>query len=226
MRKLEASVGTPTVEGLEIEALTNQWSLAVGRPLTPADVIDSELSDHEWNSPGSALLYDLWRVSNAGIGPIRPDTQKLDNSLRIIDRPGVPVAHIRKFYSTIREGNYRGHVNQRLADHLSLSYRPNVARIPFQSRFYDRAHAVSDRLPSILALDRQYAERAAQAKLLSGDPFVLPVFLALAVRDASTTQDLWAAVATLRGQAHRYRERRADLDRALEQATSTSLLIH
>lgn len=217
MRKLEASVGTPTVEGLEIEALTNQWSLAVGMPLTPADVIDSELSNHEWNSPGYALLYDLWRVSNAGIGPLRPDTQNLDTSLQIINRPEVSMAHKRLFRRTIREGNYRGHINQRLADHLSLPYRPNVARIPFQSRFYDRARAISDRLPSILALDRQYAERAAQAQLLSGAPFVLPVFLALAIRDAATTQDLWAAVATLRGQAHRYRERRADLDRALEQ---------
>jgi hypothetical protein len=137
MRKLEASVGTPTIEGLEIEALTKQWSLAVGRPLTPADVIDSELSDHEWSSPGYALLYDLWRVSNAGIGPIRPDTQKLDNSLLNINSPDVPIGYIRKFRSTIREGNYRGHINQRLADHLGLSYRPNVARIPFQSRFYD-----------------------------------------------------------------------------------------
>jgi hypothetical protein len=117
----------------------------------------------------------------------------------------------------IGEGNYRGYVNQRLAGHLNLPYMPNMARIPFRSRFYDRAHAVSDRLPSILAVNTQYAERATQAQLLFGPPLVLPVFLALAVRDAAIPQDLWAAVATLRAQARRYRERRAELDRALEQ---------
>src|SRR5262249_22325532 len=49
------------------------------------------------------------------------------------------------------------------------------------------------------------------------EPFMLPVFLALAVRDAATPQDLWAAVAKLRRQAQHYRERRVELDKALEQ---------
>jgi hypothetical protein len=216
MRQLEACVDTPTVEGLEIEALTSQWSLALGRPLRPADLVNTSRSRIEWRSPGAALLAELWRATrlhNIGI----PDPKGLDNLGRMLDLPGAPSGYKDVFYKTIREGNYRGHVNQRLAGHLSLPYMPNVARIPFQSRFYDRAHAISERLPSILALDRRYAERAAQAQLLGGTPFVLPVFLALAVRDAASTQDLWAAVATLRGQARGYRERRADLDRALEQ---------
>ena len=67
-----------------------------------------------------------------------------------------------------------------------------------------------------MALDTSYAQRAAQAQLLCGDPFVLPVFLAVALRNAAKPQDLWAAISALRGQARRYRERRADLDRALE----------
>jgi hypothetical protein len=216
MQRLEASVGTSTVEGLEIEALTHQWSLALGRPLTPTDVVNTEQSDHEWNSPGAALLAQLWRVSTLYSIKILPG-KGLEDLGWGMDLPGAPSGDRWVFNKVIRDGNYRGHVNQRLAGHLNLPYMPNLARIPFQSRFYDRAHAVSARLPSVLALNREYAKRAAQAELLSGAPFVLPVFLALALRDAAAPQDLWAAVATLRGQARIYRERRADLDRALEQ---------
>lgn len=215
MKRLEARIGTPTMEGLEIESLTRQWSLALGRSLTPTDVINTALSNREWSSPGSGLLAQLWRVTS------RSDTldgEALEALGFMMDEPGERVDMVKGLLSqTIREGNYRGHVNQRLAGHLGLPYMPNLARIPFQSRFYDRAQAVSARLPSILQLDRQYAERARQAQLLSGTAFVLPVFLALAIRDAGAPQDLWAAVATLREQASRYRERRADLDRALEQ---------
>ena len=216
MKQLEASVGTPTIEGLEIEALTRQWSLVLARPLTPTDVVNTRRSNHDWNSPGAALLAQLWRATTTYSIKIPPG-RSLDTLEFMKELPGAPSGYKDVLYTTIRDGNYRGHVNQRMADHLGLPYMPNVARIPFQSRFYDRARAVSDRLPSILALDTQYAERAAQAQLLSGAPFVLPVFLALAVRDAATPQDLWAAVATLREHARRYRERRADLDRALEQ---------
>ena len=207
MVELASSVGKSTVAGLEVEALTRQWSLALGRPLKPNKVVDTNLSSYAWASPGAELLGQLWRTTSHVISV--PDPRMLDS---LGARPGAEES----LYRLIRECNYRGNVNQRLADHLSLPYLPNVARIPFQSRFYDRAQAVSDRLPSILALDRRYAERASQAQLLCGAPFVLPVFLALAVRDAAMPQDLWAAVAKLRGQARRYRERRADLDRALE----------
>jgi hypothetical protein len=218
MQRLEASVGTDTMEGLEIEALISQWSLALGRTLTPGDVIDTQLSNYEWNSPGSAFLAQLWRTTR---------TYAIQDSFLPagwLDELGnAPIALIRRLGmeddlgKVIREGNLRGHVNQRLAGHLKLPYAPNMARIPFRSRFYDRALAISDRLPSILALDEQYAERVTNAQLLPREPFVLPVFLAVALRNAAVPQDLWAAVAALRAQARRYRERRVDLDQALEQ---------
>ena len=160
MQQLEACVGTPTVEGLEIEALTNQWSLALGRPLTPADVVSTSLSRLEWSSPGAALLSELWKTTNQW-----QSLESLGHLMDEWDSRGLTGGPKSTFYSVIREGNYRGHVNQRLAGHLHLPYMPNVDRIPFQSRFYDRAIAVSDRLPSILALDTRYAERAAQAQL-------------------------------------------------------------
>lgn len=222
MERLRASVGTATLEGLEIEALTSQWSLALGSPLAPADVVNPLLSDLEWNSPGAALLAQLWRattnyrLSNHGLPGKGLDDlgRRLDAVRRSPPVPeGLAEQKMKLISHTIREGNYRGHVNQRLACHLSLPYMPNMARIPFRSRFYDRALAVSDRLPSILALDTQYAERATHAQLLSGEPFVLPVFFVLAIRNAAVPQDLWTAVAALRVQARRYRERRADLDR-------------
>jgi hypothetical protein len=210
MSRLQARAGTPTVEGQEIQALTSQWSLALGHRLTPADIVNAELSDHEWQSPGRALLTQLWWGTAGHL--LRPGAELDDLQVLLATEPTLED----QFYQAIREGNYRGQVDQRLAGHLRLPYMPNTARIPFRNRFCDRARVVSDRLPSILALDDRYAERATQSQLLSGAPFVLPVFFALAVRDAAAPQDLWAAVAKLRLQARRYRERRADLDRALD----------
>jgi hypothetical protein len=231
MTLLERSIGTPTVEGLEIEALTKQWSLALGRALKPSDVVNAELSNHQWNSPGALLLGDLWQATrySPGIRDLDNLAHRLESAERrsrelqaqMRERGMVPpeiedrgADFLRK---SIRESNYRGHVNERLAGHLGLPYMPNTARIPFRSRFYDLPRTVSDRLPSVLALDARYTERASQVQLLSNQPFVLPVFLALAVRDAATPADLWAAMAHLRMQAHGYRERRAALDKALEQ---------
>jgi hypothetical protein len=217
MRKLEDSIGTGTVEDLELKALANQWSLALDRPLSPNDMVNREDTDYSWNSPPMSLLAQLWNISN--VNKANPVGYVLDSLGYQYDADVLSHPEMHQFNpvaSVVREGNYRGQVNQRIADHLKLPYMPNMARMPFRNLYYDRARVVSDRLPSILALDTRYAERAAQAKLLSGPPFALPVFLALALRDATTPNDLWAAVATLREQARRYRERRTDLDRALE----------
>ena len=216
MQGLEQSVGTSTMAGLEIDDLTTQWSVALGLPLEPADIVNADMSGKEWRSNGPLLLLKLWEATRtqAYAPNFESLLQQVSTAKPRSDLHEGMFDSLRRF---IRESNYRGHVNERLASHLGLPYMPNVARIPFRSRFYDRAAIVSDRLPSILALDTRYSERAAQAPLLSGEPFVLPVFLALAVRDAATPEDLWSAVAELRDQARGYRERRAALDKALEQ---------
>ena len=115
----------------------------------------------------------------------------------------------------IRECNYRGHVNERLANHLQLPYVANTARLPFKSRFYEGPRLVSAALPSVLAMNDAYVQRAEQADLLRGDPLVLPVFLALALQNAARPQDIWGAVAHIRKEAAGFRGRRADLDQAL-----------
>ena len=221
MQRLERNAGTSTMEGFEIGDLTRQWSVALGLPLEPANIVNSDMSDKEWRSPGPQLLLRFWEATRTQAYAPRFEEERFEELRKQVSigkpRSGADEAQFDSLRKAIRESNYRGHVNERLASHLGLPYMPNVARIPFRSQFYDRAAIVSDRLPSILALDTRYSERAAQAPLLSGEPFVLPVFLALAVRDAPASEDLWTAVATLRDQARHYRERRAALDKALDQ---------
>jgi len=216
MSKLEANVGRDTAEGLEIEDLARQWSTALGRPVSPHDVVDCTQSNYEWRSPGGALLEQLWHASHE-----IPAAASCDNNVRLLDvveknHPDLVDSHVDGLRRLLRECNYRGQVNQRLASHLQLPYVPNTARLPFRSRFYDRPGRVSDQLPSVLALDAVYAVRAAQAEALRGERLVLPVFLALALRDADTRHDLWGAIGDLRARAQAFRERRAALDHALE----------
>jgi hypothetical protein len=213
MRRLEASIGLDTLEGGAVEDLTRQWSLTLGHELSPHDVINVTESDYEWPSPGPGLLEELLASGNSG--------DDLDRQLEQAETfsseaPELAVYVRRMSRRLIRESNYRGHVNERLARHLQLPYMPNTARLPFRGLFYDQARLISDRLPSVIALDDYYFERASQAKLLCGDPFLLPVFLALVLRRATRPQDLWAAVAQVRGNAAAYRKRREELDGALE----------
>ena len=128
----------------------------------------------EWRSPGGVLFSQLL-VS--GVGPAEFDanlpglfsrTRRM-NSIRLKE----------EVKELIRQSNYRGHVNERLARHLKLPYQPSIVRLPFRGLFNDFPRLISDRLPSVVALDEHYAARAAQVSLLVADPFIVPVFVAI-----------------------------------------------
>jgi hypothetical protein len=213
MHRLEHNIGMDTLEGMAVDDLARQWALTLGQELTPHDVINVRESNFKWSSPGPALLSQLLVSGDSG--------DELDLQLQLIERfssraPNIAEIRRKRLRKSIRESNYRGHVNERLAHHLKLPYLPNTARLPFRGLFYDQPRMISDRLPSVIALDDYYSERASQAKLLCGPPFVLPVFLALVLRRATKPQDLWAAIAQLRVDAAAYRKRREELDAALE----------
>lgn len=55
----------------------------------------------------------------------------------------------------------------------------------------------------------------ASEKLAKGVELQLPAFLACAIRDAESVDDVWTAIARLRGKAQKYRDTRLKLDRAL-----------
>ena len=123
--------------------------------------------------------------------------------------------------SLLTDLNIRAYVNQQLADFLGLPYVSAAARVPFRKHLYERAVAVQRQLQAVDLIDARYAEVVGDVQLR------LPVFLALAIREAERPADLWAALAKLRQQAKPYRAVRKELDAALarrdlEQAKSVA----
>jgi hypothetical protein len=106
-------------------------------------------------------------------------------------------------------------VNHRLALHLNLPYLANTARMPFRDALLDVPRILTDELPSVMAADKHYAEAASNVKLMRGEPFIVPVFLAVALQKAQRPADLWAAIAELRSEAVGYRRRRVALEDAV-----------
>jgi hypothetical protein len=216
MNRLSQNAGRATVEGKSVDEFAWQWSMILGRTLSAADVINHDgTSDYAWSTAGPALLRQLWYES-------RSSSHQFDSviargeTLKSLGDAERAEANSELLHSMITECNCRSYVNERLANHLKLPYVANTARLPFRSLYYPLPRAVTDALPSVLAADSTYAKRAAHADLLRGNPLVLPVFLALALNDAASPPDLWASIANLRAKAARFRERRAELDRALE----------
>jgi hypothetical protein len=216
MNRLSENAGRDTVEGRSLHEFAWQWSMILGQTLSVEDVSNrGNSSDYEWSTAGPALLGQLWYQS--GLAPRNLENQiAYIATVKSLDNEQVAKSSRERLHGMITECNYRSYVNQRLAGHLRLPYVANTARLPFRSMYYDLPLAVTDALTAVLAADKTYAKRATHADLLRGDPLVLPVFLALALNNANTTADLWAAIAELRTKAARFRERRTELDRAID----------
>jgi hypothetical protein len=216
MRRLFENAGQGTVEGKGVQEFIWQWSMILGKTLSASDVINrGDSSDYSWTSHGEGMLTQLWHASRTTSRNFDPVVAR-GEALQSVGAAQAAAENRKSLHSMITECNSRSYVNQCLASHLQLPYVANTARLPFRSLFYNLPLAVTQELPSILEADKTYAARAAHAKLLRGDPLVLPVFLALALNDAEHPPDVWGAVAELRSKAARFRERRAELDHAVD----------
>jgi hypothetical protein len=216
MNRLSENAGRDTLEGKSLQEFAWQWSMILGQTLSVEDVSNrGDSSDYSWSTAGPALLRQLWYES--GLTPRDLETQvAYSEATKSIESAELAKSKTERLHGMITECNCRSYVNQRLAGNLRLPYVANTARLPFRSMYYNLPGAVTDALPTVLAANKTYAKRAAHADLLQGDPLVLPVFLALALNNAKTPADLWAAIAGLRTKAARFRQRRAELDHALE----------
>jgi hypothetical protein len=156
-----------------------------------------------WSESENPIVAEQWERPRATVEVdelVAAVDDETDNNLRAM----------------IRDANYRGTVNQRIAAHLGLPYVASTARLPFRRVVWDRRRAFGDRLMSIDELDAAQAERAATVGSVGPEPFVVPVFLAIALRGKDSPRQLWEALAGLREQATKFRQRRAELDRSLE----------
>jgi hypothetical protein len=209
LKRLSARAGTQTLDGVQLVAVRNAWRYALGDPdLTTDEIVNWQDASTRWQSPSDQLLRQI------------ADATDVDDTNQYIDpTPAFREIAERKIAAgmkpTRRRGelltdlNLRAYVNQRLADFFELPYVCGVARVPFRRHLYDRAVAVQHHLTTLELVDASYEQLAANTRLQ------LPVFLAIAIRQASKPSDLWAGLTTLRRDAAAYRRVRIDLDEAL-----------
>jgi hypothetical protein len=208
LKRLSERVDTPTLDGSQLAIVREAWSLALARPdLSANEIVDWKHATSQWTSPSNTLLREMVDATSINDTAIWIDpAPEFEEFQRLQVEAGVrPIPRGR----LLTDLNLRAYINQRLADFFGLPYICAAARVPFRKHLYDRAVAVQQRLTAVKLLDDRYAEVAEDVRLR------LPVFLAIAIRRASEPNDLWSAVAKLRGDAKPYRARRSDLDAAL-----------
>ena len=107
---------------------------------------------------------------------------------------------------------YRTYVNQGIANALALPYLPGTLRMPFRHLFVERAGQVQDELITVAFADQIFAQQQPSS------PLTLPFFTAAVLKRATTRDDVWAAMASVREQSAPFRRKRAELDAELERS--------
>jgi hypothetical protein len=211
LKRLSEASGKSTLDGRQMEEVTQAWRLALGRQ----DIESSDLADFKgvstrWTSPSNRLL-----VETANVTELDEHRTSLEPSERIeqvfaaLRKDGVPDTFLEFRRNVLSDLNIRSYVNQRLAEFFELPYACSLARLPFRNHLYDRSIAIQQELTTAKYLDQRYRELAANVSLR------LPVFLALALRSAGSQKELWGHIAELRTKAADFRQHRKDMDTRL-----------
>jgi hypothetical protein len=209
LKRLSARAGTQTLDGVQLVAVRNAWRYALDDPhLTTDEIVNWEDASTRWQSPSDELMRQIADATdvadtNVYVDPT-PSMRELAKQQAIAG-----VKQTGRRGELLTDLNLRAYVNQRLADFFELPYVCGVARVPFRRHLYDQAVAVQHQLSTIELVDGSYEQLAANARLR------LPVFLAIAIRQASKPDDLWAGLGTLRSDGAAYRRVRINLDEAL-----------
>jgi hypothetical protein len=209
LRRLAERANTQTLDGAQLVAVRDAWSRALADPqLDVEQLVDWRDASLRWQSPSDEFLRQLADATDVTATRLwidaRPGSKRMDERRAEV---GLPPGEQRA--ALLTDLNLRAHINQQLADFFELPYVSGLARVPFRRHLYDRARAVDDRLATLEVIDDSYARLSQKATLR------VPVFLALALRQARKPEDLWAAAAQLRGDAGAYRRIRVWLDEAL-----------
>ncbi len=209
LKRLSTRAGTQTLDGVQLAAVRNAWRHALDDPdLTTDELVNWKDASTRWQSPSDELLRqiaDATDVADTNIY-IDPTPAARELAKRQAAAGMKPTGRRGELLTDL---NLRAYVNQRLADFFELPYVCGIARVPFRQHLYDRAVAVQHQLTTLELVDANYEQLAANACLQ------LPVFLAIAIRQASKPDDLWTELGALRREAAAYRRVRIYLDEAL-----------
>jgi len=211
LKRLHESVGKETLDGRQIQTVTEAWRAALGNAnLQPAELVDHKEVDRRWRSPSNQLLVDTANITAVNDTYIYLDPgEKFQRLFRQKRELGLHDESQERRSHILSDLNLRSYTNQRFAEFFTLPYTCSMGRLPFRRHLYDRAVSVQDELKAAKVIDNRYAE------LATGVQLRLPIFLALALRDAKTPEDLWGALAAMRAGASKFRAHREEMDQAL-----------
>jgi len=209
LKRLARRAGTQTLDGLQLVAVRDAWRHALDDPdLTTDEIVNWKDASTRWRSPSDALLRQIADATDVADTNVYIDPTPAFRELAK-QQAAAGMKPTGRRGELLTDLNLRAYVNQRLADFFELPYVCGVARVPFRRHLYDRAVAVQHQLTTLELVDGSYDQLAANARLQ------LPVFLAIAIRQASKPDDLWTGLGALRREAAAYRRVRIYLDEAL-----------
>ena len=211
LRRLSSSVEKETLDGQQIRAVTTAWRAALGREdLEPGHIVDWENVDHRWTSPSNRLLVETANIT--GVDDTRMYLDPTEN-FRAVAKfradHGLPDENAERRAAILSDLNVRSYVNQCIANFFDLPYACSLGRLPFRQHLYDRSVAVQQELTTARVMDDRYGEMAKGVRLR------LPVFLAVALRDAPDPAGLWPGLARLRANSADFRHERVSMDQSL-----------
>lgn len=227
MADLNRAVGSTTLDGQQLAAVTESWRVALHRnDLTPEMLVNYKALNVRWTSPSNRLLAETANATDVEGTTVYIDpNDRFFQLFRSKRELGIHDESYERLSDLLSDLNLRSYINQRIADFFQLAYVCSAARIPFRRHLYNRAVEVRATLSTVGVIENRYGELADNVRLR------LPVFLALALLDCSKPGHLWARLAQLRRDASKFRSCRFALEEALarqdlKEATSVSKALH
>jgi hypothetical protein len=211
MAGLNRAVGSTTLDGQQLAAVTESWQVALHRDdLTPDMLVNFKALNVRWTSPSNRLLAETANATDVEDTTVYIDPsdslRRLFQSRREL---GIHDQSCERLSDLLSDLNLRSYINQRIADFFQLPYVCSAARIPFRRYLYNRAVEVRATLTTVGVIENRYGELGDNVRLR------LPVFLALALLGCSKPGHIWARLAELRRDANKFRSCRSVLDEAL-----------
>lgn len=140
---------------------------------------------------------------------VDPDDRQRADAARRIDL-GMPDHRRERRIALLSDLTLHAYINQALAEFFQLPYAASASRVPFRKYLYDQEVKFQRELVAVGLLEAGYNDITESSQLR------LPVFLAIALRNARRPPDLWEQLAVQRQQARAFRKGRTELEAALE----------
>ena len=190
----------------ELRAITQTWREALGQPqLEERELVDYQRASNRWGSNPNLALRAIDVTS-------LQDTQRCledDRNAARRRRADLKDDSRQERSDLLSDLNLRAYVNRTFAEFFRLQYVCSASRIPFKKYLFDRAMKVRQELITTKVIEDRYAQVAAAAQLR------VPIFLALTLRNVTSSPGLWGSLATLRKQTASFRNNRETLEREL-----------